>query len=325
MKNDDSTIRVKEIYEKERPMYDAWGNYVSEYIMSELKKKYVNIDSIIKIPVSYRSKDVESLIDKAFYREKNYNDPYNDITDKVGTRFVVMAEQQIKVIQQIVESCIDWKWSMDIDYNQIRALSPDVFTYQSIHYIVKNSNKFSYDGHIIENGIACEIQIRTLEQHAYAEISHDLFYKKNEQSKPEPLRLLARSAAFNEASDELFRRMYVMTEQKNNYYNNVIHNLSEKYNFKIASDKLNKTIFDDIYEFLVENNIDLDMIVNYLDSKTFIQDRIKEKQRFNILFYQPVVLILYYLADNFEFEFINVWKMPERDLELIYSDLGKSL
>lgn len=36
------------------------------------------------------------------------------------------------------------------------------------------------------------IQIRTLEQHAYAEISHDLFYKKEKRDNAEISRYLAR-------------------------------------------------------------------------------------------------------------------------------------
>ena len=35
-----------------------------------------------------------------------------------------------------------------------------------------------YNGHTIEKDTPCEIQIRTLEQHAYAELSHDYVYKK---------------------------------------------------------------------------------------------------------------------------------------------------
>ena len=68
----------------------------------------------------------------------------------------------------MIESADIWEWSKDVDYEELKREHPEIFDYQSIHYIVRNSEQFIYSGIVIQKGIPCEIQIRTLEQHAYA-------------------------------------------------------------------------------------------------------------------------------------------------------------
>ena len=102
MKN--SNISVEDFikrYESEKNMYNAWGEFVADYVIKELELLKYNTDSLIKIPVKPRVKETDSIIEKAFIR-KEYSNPYDDITDKVGVRFVVLIESQIKVLSKIV-------------------------------------------------------------------------------------------------------------------------------------------------------------------------------------------------------------------------------
>ncbi len=323
MKNNEIESFIN-LYTKERPLYKAWGEYLIDYISSKLKEKYVTLDKIIKIPVTCRTKEIDSLVAKAFYRNKNYKDPYNDITDKVGIRFVVMLENQVDEIGKIIESSNELlSFSKDQDFNVFRETHPDVFTYQSIHYVVRNKNNITVDNNIIVKNTPCEIQIRTLCQHAYAEISHDLFYKKNNENN-KALRLLARTAAFNEESDELFGGIYKMVESEESYYNNFMKFLKDKYNFTLESDKLNKTIYDDINILLTKYQINAKKIEEYINEQSFILELIKEKQD-NILFKQPIVLVLYYLVENHRHELISIWNFPDEFLDPIEADLGISM
>jgi ppGpp synthetase/RelA/SpoT-type nucleotidyltranferase len=311
-----------ERYKLERSIYESWGNYLKDYILRELRNEYVNLDKILKVPVSCRTKDIESLVTKAFYRKKDYKDPYQDITDKVGIRFVVMTERQVDSISRIIESCVNWlKYSKDVDYNILREVHPEEFDYQSQHYIVKNLNEIKLDEYTIPQDTPCEIQIRTLEQHAYAEVSHELFYKKNCAQDGKALRLLARTAAFNEQSDELFGRMYDMIENQDIYYNDFMKILTDRYNFVYNNDKLNRTIYDDIEPLITKYGIDAEKITRYILDKPFVLEQIKEKQ-WEILFNQPVVLVLYYLVEGFNNELSSVWQYTENVLDPIRADLG---
>lgn len=325
MKSNMTEQEFMSLYNKERSMFGAWGEYLKEYIENSLKKSYLNLDKILKIPVSCRTKEVDSLVEKAFYRNKKYEDPYYDITDKVGVRFVVMLEQQVDIIGEIIEASTGWLfYSKDQDFNILRETNPDVFTYQSRHYIVRNRNEITVGEYTIKIGTPCEVQIRTLEQHAYAEMSHDLFYKKQQQEEKKALRLLARTAAFNEESDELFGRMYKMVESKECYYNDFMKALKDKYGFSCEGDKLNKTVYDDILNMIEKYSINFDLIVRYMEEKPYILDLIKTKDN-NILFNQPIVLVLYYLLEKHSHELMEIWNFPEENLDPIKADLGISM
>lgn len=323
MKNDEIELFVN-LYKKERPIYEAWGEYLINYISSKLREKYITLDKILKIPVTCRTKEIDSIIAKGFYRNKNYKNPYKDITDKVGIRFVVMLENQVDEIGNIIETSNELlSFTKDQDFNVFRETNPEVFTYQSKHYVVRNKNDIIVNNNTIAKNTPCEIQIRTLCQHAYAEISHDLFYKKNNENN-KALRLLARTAAFNEESDELFGGIYKMVENNESYYNNFMKFLKDKYSFKLESDKLNRIIYDDINVLLNKYQIDAKKIEEYISKQNFILDLIKEKQD-NILFNQPVVLILYYLIQNYKYEVLDIWNFPDELLDPIEADLGISM
>ncbi|WP_265099259.1 hypothetical protein [Yersinia ruckeri] len=86
-------------FEREKDIYSSWGKLVLQNIQNKLKEN--EMESILKIEPSYRMKDISSLIEKAFYRSKNYKNPYEDITDKVGVRFVVLLTDDIPIIKKL--------------------------------------------------------------------------------------------------------------------------------------------------------------------------------------------------------------------------------
>ncbi len=321
MKNRIGEKEFEQLYLKEKPMYEAWGNYLKTYILSKLKEKYMDLDKILKLPVSCRTKELTSLIAKAFYRNKNYTDPYADITDKVGIRFVVMRESDITKIGKIIEECESWlDFSKDQDFNAFRKLHPEVFTYQSQHYVVRNRIPITTKEVTIIEGTPCEIQIRTIEQHVYAEVSHDLFYKKDEQNDTVSLRLLARMAAFNEESDELVERMYKMKESKEEYYNTLMQALKSEYGFTLENDKLNRTIYDDIEGLIKKYNINIESIRKYTNERPYILALINTES--DTLSQQPVILIVYFLLENYRHEFEANWSFTEDTLDSIKANLG---
>ncbi|EFH7042094.1 (p)ppGpp synthetase, partial [Escherichia coli] len=85
-------LEFSQLWEKELPMYKAWGDFVVSNICKELSEnKERDLNSFLKQPATPRIKEKTSLIDKAFHRkEKSYKNPYQEIEDKVGIRFVVL-------------------------------------------------------------------------------------------------------------------------------------------------------------------------------------------------------------------------------------------
>lgn len=310
-------------FQLEKKMYQAWGDYVANVIKSEIIQKGINIDEVIKIPVIPRVKNEESIIEKAFFR-KRYKNPYEEITDKVGVRFVVLIEEHIQIIKDIIESLDIWTYSDDVDYKRDVEKNPDLFVYQSVHYIVRNKNNIINNGENIIKGTPCEIQIRTLEQHAYAEISHDTVYKKSGMIDSKIKRMLSRSMALNETTDELFGKVYKMIAEEKRIYHEFNTLFKKYYTFSEMSEKINKSIYDSIENFVYKYNIKTEELNDFLEKKKYITQNIKEKETLNILYKQPMIYLLYYLAKNYPEELKEEWFMTEDVLEMIYIDIGYS-
>ena len=166
----ESDLRVK--WESEKPVYAAWGEYVINQITKELKLRDHNINEFLKVPATYRLKDDDSLIDKAFYRpNKKYSDPYNEIEDKVGARFIVLLIDDIQVICDIVQKSDKWNFDACKHFYKDKEKDPLLFTYQSVHYILRSKIDITVNSLIIPTSTSCEVQIRTLLQHAHAELN----------------------------------------------------------------------------------------------------------------------------------------------------------
>lgn len=161
-------------WQTEKPIYQAWGQFIVSKIQESLEKQNnIDVTSFLKIPAKERTKQDQSLLDKAFTRGKNYKDPYNDIEDKVGVRFVVLLTEDIKKIVNVIENNKLWVAANARDYEQEIEKEPLLFAYQSMHYILKPRSEIEVNGIKIPLDTPCEVQIRTLLQHAHAELTHD--------------------------------------------------------------------------------------------------------------------------------------------------------
>jgi len=250
---------------------------------------------------------------------KQYSDPYNEITDKVGIRYVVMVSEQIKEIASIVEDAKEWVYSKDQDFEAKRVENPNVFDYQSVHYVVKAVNDFVYNDVNIKKDTPCEIQIRTLEQHAYAELSHDYFYKSDKEIMPKMKRDLARSMALNETTDELFSRVYSMIEREKEDYYKLNYQLNKILEFGNYDDKLNRTIYEQIKDMILKY-VEIEMVKEFIEP--FLES-IKENQDL-IIYQQPMIIIIYFFAKGYSKELEKNWDMPLEILQPVFDDLGIS-
>ena len=197
---------IKKQFEDLKPTLKEWGAFVDATLQAFLDSLGYSFERIQRKPES-RVKDVTSYVQKALYRGKNYTNPIKDITDKVGTRVVLLNFDDVKVVSDFIEKCSEWivkEKSQDIDY--IREHKPSEFGYQSNHYVIAPKEP-RYSKELCEI-LTCEVQVRTLLQHAYAETSHDTVYKSGHAEDPQILRGLAVTMAFLETADEKIKIIY---------------------------------------------------------------------------------------------------------------------
>ena len=316
-------VEFKEMYEKDKQSYYNWGIYVQKEIIDSLKT-LVNTETFLKINCSPRLKDTNSLIQKAFYRDKKYDNPYTDITDKVGIRFVVLLNEDIKKVSKIIETNENWDYSKDRDYETERDEKPEIFTYQSVHYIVRSKKEFIYNDFRIPEQMPCEIQIRTLLQHSYSELTHDTIYKEKTKSKPKVYRIVARSMALIEATDEQFGEVSNMLRENDELYDTTIQELNNIYSGIAKADySRDLSIFIlDAYQDILQD-IDFEKVKDIIIEPS-IKDLIKSNYEKNLLYRQPVILLLYYLVLKKAATAKKYWPLPESELEPIFYNLGKN-
>lgn len=313
-------------YQQEEHIYKSWGQYVKERIVNLLQWRLTeSVDNFLKVPVNVRIKSVDSLLAKAYQRpDKQYKDPYNEITDKVGIRFVVLFLDDVRFIGDLVESIDDWCYSKDKDFDDEREKSPDKFGYESLHYVVTNKRELKYNEIEIPTGICCEIQIRTLLQHAYCEMSHNTIYKKNVHSKVK--RMTARSMALIESADVFFKEVKEIMLNEEKLYINLLPNLIEYYKTfaeLTLEDKTNMLIIDSYSPLLNESTFN--DVKSFIESKPFLKDKIIKNYNIKFIYRQPVVILLYYLISRRRSKVAELWPLTRDELIPLYNDLGISL
>ena len=80
MNSEDAVAEFERKYEKEKPMYKAWGEYVLEYIKKQLHLSLQEQQQIIKILFPPRVKDTDSIYCKGILqkRQKLYRSDKSD-------------------------------------------------------------------------------------------------------------------------------------------------------------------------------------------------------------------------------------------------------
>jgi putative GTP pyrophosphokinase len=282
------------------------------------------LHEVVKIEGEPRVKDLESAVSKVFNRKK-YDDPFAKLTDRVGCRLVVMLQSQIEFLKDIVESGLQWTATKDRDYEDEKAKNPTVFTYQSVHYVVRSKGALVIGEHTVPSDTPCEIQLRTLLQHAYSELTHDRVYKESRALPPDVHRVVARSMALIEAADLCFddvnKRIESLMAEENALQAELERAYYDATRIRAASDK---KLFGQIYDALGDlvTRATGASIREFLSKETFVGGRVKLRVENEPLFRQPVVLLLYYLARNDTDDLKEWWPFTQKQLESVFSDLG---
>lgn len=182
---------------------------ISKYNDYRIKVDSLIREILIQNKLSYhkiesRVKDSKRLDEKIQRKNSKYSE-LNEITDLVGVRIITFYEDEVDKIAEIIEKEFikDPKNSVDK-----RVLENDKFGYRSLHYVVSLSEERKV---LTEYSrffdLKIEIQIRSILQHAWAEIEHDIGYKGEFEIPDEFKRNFYRVAALLETSDLEFLRI----------------------------------------------------------------------------------------------------------------------
>lgn len=315
---------------KEAPAYKAWGDLVASEILNSIILDESRKKQLLKIPVQIRVKKESSIRGKiARYSGADAKDVVQDI---VGVRFVVLFSSELQLIQDAIASVGIWDAELVRDFvNQIDE-TPELFDYQSLHYLLKCKADIHQGSLKIRAGLTCEVQIRTLLQHAYAELTHDNIYKPTQLVPAKAKRFVARSMALMESTDELFCKTLDELRSANLPRNDLFDSLvrifkkNELWRDESVDSSMNFEIID-ICRPLIDFSVILIDVVRFLSVKPFVISQILSAQLNNFLFSQPAIILLYYIVERYDDRLERLWTLNSlrEELRLVYSNLGMAL
>ena len=177
------------ILEEYRDNLPSFRNTATE-VYDLLKKTFAEAGLLVAA-IEYRVKSEESLAGKLELKGSKYKS-LADITDILGLRVITFYIDDVDKVASAVERLFDVDWDNSVDKRKIHEI--DSFGYLSLHYICSVKG-FPY---------RFEIQMRTVLQHAWANMNHDTGYKSGVEVPKEYLRNLSRLAGMLELVDEQF-------------------------------------------------------------------------------------------------------------------------
>jgi ppGpp synthetase/RelA/SpoT-type nucleotidyltranferase len=323
---------LQQSFEARRPALTELGDWVVYKIVSELEKQLGSgaaVDKFLQIPPKPRVKETDSFLEKALVRKPKPN-PLADITDQVGVRFVVLRLEDITRIGQIIEAGT-WDWQKDRDFEAERLSAPDYFAYQSDHYVIKTRAEFRYKEILIPKSLPCEIQIRTILQHAYAEMAHATAYKPPiklpDVDQKRINRSLAKGSALIEATDDVFGEI---TKKLQDYNESLVASLEaskQVYRDLTGEEPNSPTIIGEMIADAYRNQlrgVNLESLRAWVNERGWLGAVLKEKRKSSVLYRDSVVILIGWLITQFEATVPAQWPLDSNYLEEMYNVFGVS-
>lgn len=272
-RQDMNAIMLEYVNEKED--YEAFAEKIKELLSELLTDAGIQFHSIVA-----RAKEAESLYAKLSRKPYQYRS-LQDVQDLAGIRIVTYFHDDVRAVAQILEEefTIDREQSID----KSTLLDANEFGYLSVHYVVSLSeNRLSLGEYRRFEEKEAEIQVRSILQHAWAEIEHDLGYKNPNAVPPEIKRSFSRVAGLLEIADSEFVNI---RKQLRKFERETVEQIVESpekvtitrdnLNYYIANDKTVEKLDNAIFqsEWLLETDlsaiVELTRMFHYADIRTF--------------------------------------------------------
>ena len=122
--------------------------------------------------VDGRVKEIDSYL-KKLLRSPQYLSGQRPIQDRAGVRAVLPYLDDAETVDQVVRD----RFHIDDYENKLETLDADRLGYLGIHYIARPKQKWLNEQQLQLEGLQVEIQVGSMAQRAWADVSHELLYK----------------------------------------------------------------------------------------------------------------------------------------------------
>jgi len=189
-----------EDYDHALPFLRARG----ERLQAELSALLAADERLKVHSVTLRIKSRASLAHKLARPDRSYASLWS-VTDLIGLRVIVYFEDAVDTIGKLLEAHLPIDFAHSIDK---RRRDSSTFGYRSLHYVCRVGPNAKEEAqappHEVPTEASFEVQVRTVLEHAWAEIEHDLGYKSGAAVPATVQRRLHRLAGLLELADQEF-------------------------------------------------------------------------------------------------------------------------
>jgi ppGpp synthetase/RelA/SpoT-type nucleotidyltranferase len=187
-------------YDEARHRYLRAEDTITRLVARALRtsgNESAKVESRVKDPGSVAGKATRLRPDGTF----KYADPQVEITDFLGIRVLVPLRTELAAVTRLLEDLF-----VVVEKSDLReGMAEDVPGYQSVHLLVRLRPETLADVDFRDLGnVLFEVQARTILQHAWASLQHDLMYKTERPPGPAIRRRLIALAGLLELAEREF-------------------------------------------------------------------------------------------------------------------------
>lgn len=310
-----SIQQIESTYSQFIPGYKSLAEMLERTFKNQLDSHKIHA-------VTSRAKELKSLIGKIVEKsaKEEHYESLEDITDLCGVRVITNMASDVDLIAEEIRKLgfiID-----DNNYKDHRDKEPNDFGYLSLHLVLSVGEGFSkFDDYDSVKGLKAEVQIRSILQHAWAEMEHSFGYKSKDKLPKHLKRYVNRLSAVLESADLDFVKLkaekdeYLANSKKqievdalnignliagNDVMNEIRAMLWTKYQVAFSIRKNYETIFKKLEFFKIGTIKDLeDVLSKHHNNFVKFVDLLFERRRDNrkhILYEAPLEYFMHYLG-----------------------------
>lgn len=199
------TRLVRRDFELKRDLYSRFAQKIIPILENAIQDDGIKVHLI-----DYRTKSVKSFIADVHKETQHiktaaeFRRAVNRLTDRAGLRVITYLPSDICGVGRIVEKEFSVIKKVDMG-----AESPSVLGYRSLHYDIRfRKARVRLSDYRAFKGMTAEIQVRTILQHAWAEIEHDIVYKARMRASKVTRRQFATLSGLLEVADREFQSVH---------------------------------------------------------------------------------------------------------------------
>ena len=304
----------------EKPIFESFGQLVVARLQVATRS------AGIWCQITSRPKEMHSLIKKLFKGKHTYA----SLPDKVGARCVVRYRHEVESVLAVAEKTFS---CAEIDRKADR-LGEATVGYLGTHVEVRLAAGDSNAPDFPAGEFILELQIRTLGQHVWSEMSHDSVYKNESllaKLSPDVIRRVNLMSGLIEVADREFERIDTEVSETPAAY--VFKSLEKNY-YKVSSERPDRELSEEIINLLIplygtdfkDIAIELDEFFAAHESDIQSVYTLNPGAIASPLLWQPEAIMLYERLDKDSLNTRIAWSehFPERELERVANVFGFS-